>query len=785
MNKKLIKTIAIITCGLGISSSIPFMSTSCGSSGEQPVPEDNFTLDYSWDGDGDDIYAYANENGVLNLSISNSYTGPEKVVYSIIDDPTNGKFTINSTTGKISYNNIAKNKYRITVKGELENDDKKFATINLDIDIRNRVYFVFLTYDDKQMVSTWNNVADNKLDSQKFSYRIEQVNSLNDSSVSNTPYEWSIVNKNSAAQQCNVRWDTNLNTVVWDQNKVSGGTQLSFQVKLSVTNSAEEASDEVSFVISIFENILPSNIFSYIVKSDKKITITGFDVDFSDAEIYDKFRKCDTIQIPESFLVDGQVCYVDFVTTRAFVTGDQTIIPDYIKNCSFTDSNKVTNVTIGEEAFEYSKIKSVYISNNVSLINRNAFAYCKLENVEVSDQNNSYAIAENIGDWRHDSKFFGNMIVQISDTGDSSESKYFKGNNCAGCLVCGYIYFGNNIPQIEANAFKHCYGILGIYLENQTSQIGDNAFMDCTNLNEIIWSGLTAIPTKLGSGIFANVARTGKLDLINNDESKLSERDLITYLKNNDDLPSEWEGMDKVIPYDNTSLNSSTSFFKFESVNILGVDGYSVSISDYAKNNQSVFEEYNTVVIPSYFNGKPVLSVAERGFVKPDAGCGNIGTALPTTIRHIKFADDSQICEIGSYSFQNCYTYELEFPSSLEKIGSSAFAWSNGYEVLDFSNNQDLLIRNHAFEGTEFKELYLPASINIQYSCFVSCQNLSLIQWTGLSEDPLIPNEQIFGGMLNSGVIKSVNNTNYNSTKLKDFLISCDNTLLESWTAID
>ncbi len=31
MNKKLIKTITIITCGLGIVSSIPFMATSCGS----------------------------------------------------------------------------------------------------------------------------------------------------------------------------------------------------------------------------------------------------------------------------------------------------------------------------------------------------------------------------------------------------------------------------------------------------------------------------------------------------------------------------------------------------------------------------------------------------------------------------------------------------------------------------------------------------------------------------------------------------------------------------------
>ncbi len=35
MNKKLIKTIASITCGLGIVASIPFAITSCGSSSSE------------------------------------------------------------------------------------------------------------------------------------------------------------------------------------------------------------------------------------------------------------------------------------------------------------------------------------------------------------------------------------------------------------------------------------------------------------------------------------------------------------------------------------------------------------------------------------------------------------------------------------------------------------------------------------------------------------------------------------------------------------------------------
>lgn len=37
MNKKLIKTIASITCGLGITATIPFIASSCGSSSKEEL----------------------------------------------------------------------------------------------------------------------------------------------------------------------------------------------------------------------------------------------------------------------------------------------------------------------------------------------------------------------------------------------------------------------------------------------------------------------------------------------------------------------------------------------------------------------------------------------------------------------------------------------------------------------------------------------------------------------------------------------------------------------------
>ncbi|MDE6476830.1 MAG: leucine-rich repeat domain-containing protein [Mycoplasmoidaceae bacterium] len=55
MNKKLIKSIASITCGLGIVSSIPFASTSCGSSYTNILPTKLLKID---------------ENGVLEGFVS-------------------------------------------------------------------------------------------------------------------------------------------------------------------------------------------------------------------------------------------------------------------------------------------------------------------------------------------------------------------------------------------------------------------------------------------------------------------------------------------------------------------------------------------------------------------------------------------------------------------------------------------------------------------------------------------------------------------------------------------
>ncbi len=67
MNKKMIKTIVSITCGLGIICSVPFISTSCGSS--EKIPE-VLEISYTDNASKDFGYISRNSDAVFHTVIS-------------------------------------------------------------------------------------------------------------------------------------------------------------------------------------------------------------------------------------------------------------------------------------------------------------------------------------------------------------------------------------------------------------------------------------------------------------------------------------------------------------------------------------------------------------------------------------------------------------------------------------------------------------------------------------------------------------------------------------------
>lgn len=732
----------------------------------------DFSIDYSED--ETNISAWADDSGYLSGKITNDYAGSDEIVYSIINSPLKDDEKIAvEPDGDIFYRNLSKGTYRLTIKAQLKNNPDATASINLTINVIYHDWNVFITYDQQETYSNWLNWKKTGLDASKFSYRYNTINNAT------AKIEFSIVNANTDATKCSVAWNNTLKTVTWDATKLQGGEQLIFGVQIKVTNSANTATDVVSFDLSIFNNILPSNVFSTESAGTEKVNITGFSVNFSDSKIYDQYKNCDTLLIPNKIKVNGVDCEVISVKDNCFYNENfgETTIPDFIKNASF--ANPESGITVGSNSFRASSVQSVYISKKVTAIGRYAFAECNLENVEVENGNTKYAIAENIGDWRHSSQYNGKMIINISTSAeDSTESKYFNGTNCVGCLVAGYIYFGANITKIDNDCFDYCYGIKGLHFTSLIDTIGICSFADCVNLNEIIFEDIEKMPS-LGGSAFLNVANTGKVDLIYNYQEKLTKEEVLESLKVNTELPEGWQVKDDVIPYDKEN-DEERGFFNFQ-LNSSGTE-YSVSISDYAKENPNEWMQYDILEIPTVFKDKPVTSIGTWGFVK-GGGCGALTSALPSSIKHLKFTNDSQIKEIGAHAFDSVFTYELSLPSSLTKMDTSAFMHSSGYNILDLTNCKNLSsISTHCFESTDIKELYLPASVQLEEDAFNYCSNLCKIVWNDLRSNPLIiTNNPVFLGCASNGVVISKNNVDYSSEKLKEYLIGKGNTSLENW----
>lgn len=733
----------------------------------------DFTISYS--DDETNISAFAGDTAYLPGKIENDYEGSDQIVYSIINSTLKDNEEVKvESDGRISYKNLSKGKYTLTVKAQLKNNPEATASVHLTINARYHEWNAFITYDQQESYSNWISKTKSGLDASRFSYRCDSLTNAT------ADIEFSIVNANEDASRCLVTWNNSLKTVTWDAAKIKGGDQLVFGVQIKVKNSENNATDVVSFDLTIFDNILPYNLLSTASAGTGKVSITGFNVDFNDHDVYERFKDCDTLLIPNKIEISGVDYEVVSIEDNCFYDEySGTTIPDFIKNVSF--ANPDSGVSVGENSFRASPTKSVYISRKVTAIGQYAFAECNLENVEVENGNTKFAIAENIGDWRHLSQYNGKMVISISTSAqDPIQSKYFNGSNCVGCLAAGYIYFGTNVTEINHNCFQCCFGIKGVHFSSSIDSIGLASFSECVNLNEIIFEDIEKMPN-LWNAAFSNVSSTGKVDLIYNYEDKLTKEEVLQLLKDNAMLPEGWEVKDDVIPYDKDN-DEERGFFNFQ-LNSIGTE-YSVSISEYAKENPNEWMQYDILEIPTVFKNKPVTSIETWGFVK-GGGCGSLTSALPSSVKHLKFPNDSQIEEIGAHAFDGVFTYELSLPSSLTKMDTSAFMNSSGYNILDLTNCENLSsISTHCFESTDIKELYLPASVELEEGAFNYCSNLCKIVWNGLTSNPLIDtNYPVFFGCATSGVIISKDNVGYSSQQLKEYLVQKSNTNINNWDA--
>lgn len=126
----------------------------------------------------------------------------------------------------------------------------------------------------------------------------------------------------------------------------------------------------------------------------------------------------------------------------------------------------------------------------------------------------------------------------------------------------------------------------------------------------------------------------------------------------------------------------------------------------------------STVVIPSFYNNKPVTRIGDNAFY------------YNQTIESVKFMDNSQIVEIGKNAFQGCGKLKnVEYPTSLKTIKSSAFFNCSLLESATFNEGLEE-IGVIAFKGTAVSVIYIPSTLmTIGIQAFRECTNTEKIYW--------------------------------------------------------
>ena len=199
-------------------------------------------------------------------------------------------------------------------------------------------------------------------------------------------------------------------------------------------------------------------------------------------------------------------------------------IPSNLSEWTYDDNGNITSMvytaeTISDNAFSNAKLTSVTISNSVTSIGNNAFAYCSsLPNIDIPNSVTSIgeeafrnctgltSITIPSGVTIIDNYIFYQCNYLTSVTIGNSVTSIGRSafGNCYGLTrlnsdVDGVFNLPSGVTSISSAAFSNCYGLTSITIPSGVTSIDSNVFNNCRSLTSI------AIPdsvTSIGASAF-------------------------------------------------------------------------------------------------------------------------------------------------------------------------------------------------------------------------------------------------------------------------------------------
>lgn len=234
------------------------------------------------------------------------------------------------------------------------------------------------------------------------------------------------------------------------------------------------------------------------------------------------------------------------------------------------------------------------------------------------------------------------------------------------------IYINDSITGINGDVFKDCVNLEKIHLSNAVSKFTASAFSGCVNLAEAnIPDSMTDVPRGLFKDSPLTTVYVGKgVKNLSPDAFYKGEADFATglYCKK------------KVL--ENLVVDGENEFFSASGTLLLSKDG--------------------KVLVAEL--GDPVCALVPEGVEE----IGPMAYEKLGNICQVEFP--STLKKIGEKAFADTGLAHVEFPPSLETIGVQAFSFCRALASAEFCDGLKT-IAQQAFEGCPIRDVYIPASV--------------------------------------------------------------------------
>ena len=276
---------------------------------------------------------------------------------------------------------------------------------------------------------------------------------------------------------------------------------------------------------------------------------------------------------------------------------------------------------------------------------------------------------------------------------------------------------------ISDTAFYGCYNLLAFRIPETVTSIGNDAFGECYSIADIT---IPSAVMYVGANAFSGWSSEQTIR-VSSEEIAYGYWDYSW--SDNCEAQIVWE--EAIVDY---SYAFEYNYIEDEEGNY----GWEISAGS------GYILELNYVVIPAYFEGIPVIKIADYGFTE----CANLTrvffeTGSLTSIGDYAFAECYNLIEInipagvtyiGNSAFQNCGLQRIKIPESVVYIGCAAFGWCYDLKSITIAS-VTAYIELDIVDSVYGFTLYTDAESELENWEFLNSSDFTIFWGCTLSED--------------------------------------------------